>query len=253
MTTHLLDRPNVAGRPEERLSAVPGNDEPRRNRKNVPLAGGSDPAAWVKLYGDYIFRYALMRVRNRDLAENLVQETFLAALSGRRSFGGRSAERTWMIGILKHKIIDHYRKSFREKSVSELQIDEEQTVDEFYDAVGHPKQYPRDWMPDPEVLLHSKEFWATFRRCLNRLPKQMANAFTMRELEDLSTGEICAKLGITPTNLWVMLHRARLQLRALLEKEWFEKEASPVAVKSCANDATRRRASFPSLVDQPWP
>ena len=184
----------------------------------------SDPALWVDQHGDYLYRYALMRVRNRELAENLVQETFLAALTARKGFTGRSTERTWMVGILKHKVIDHYRKSFREKSVSEIQTDEEQTIDSFYDSVGNPGKYPKDWMPDPEALLHSKEFWEIFRECLSKLPERTASAFSMRELDDQSTEDICKELGITPTNLWVILHRARLQLRECLERNWFLKK-----------------------------
>ena len=194
-----------------------------RNKKTYP-SRLSDPVTWVDQHGDYLFRYSLMRVRNRELAENLVQETFLAALTGRDSFSGRSSEKTWMIGILKHKIIDQFRKGFRERSVTELQTDDEQTIDEFYDAVGHPKQIPKDWMPDPQALLNSKEFWSVLRSCLDRLPARTASAFIMRELDDRSTKDICRELGITPTNLWVMLHRARLQLRELLEINWFEKE-----------------------------
>ncbi len=186
----------------------------------------SDPSTWVDRYGDYLFRYSLMRLRNRELAENAVQETFLAALTARRSFSGRSTERTWMVGILKHKVIDHYRKTFREKSISEIQTDEEQTVDSFYDAAGNPGKFPKDWMPDPQALLHSKEFWDTFRECLSKLPERTAAAFSMRELDDLDTPEICKELGINPTNLWVILHRARLQLRECLERNWFEKKGS---------------------------
>lgn len=187
--------------------------------------GLSDPSTWVDRHGDYLFRYALMRTRNKEAAENLVQETFLAALTARKSFSGRSAERTWMIGILKHKLIDQYRKSFREKSVTEIQTDEEQTIDSFYDAVGNPGQYPKDWMPDQQALMNSKDFWNVFRNCLGKLPERTAAAFSMRELDDRDTQEICQELGINSTNLWVMLHRARLQLRACLENNWFEKKA----------------------------
>lgn len=179
---------------------------------------------WVDQHGDYLFRYAMMRLRDRELAENLVQETFLAALKGRGSFGGRSSERTWMVGILKHKIIDHYRKDFRERPVTDLQTmqsDEEQTVDQFYDALGNPRKYPRDWMPDPQAVLNSKEFWTVLHGCMEKLPKTTAAAFAMRELDAMDTAPICKELGITPTNLWVMLHRARLQLRACLETNWF--------------------------------
>jgi RNA polymerase sigma-70 factor (ECF subfamily) len=179
----------------------------------------------VAQHGDYLFRYSLMRVRNRESAENLVQETFLAALVGRHSFSGRSSEKTWMVGILKHKIIDQFRKSFREKSITELQTDDEQTIDQFYDAVGHPKNIQRSSMPDPQALLHSKEFWKVLHSCLARLPERTASAFIMRELDGRDTEEICEELAITPTNLWVMLHRARLQLRSLLEMNWLEKGA----------------------------
>lgn len=187
----------------------------------------SSADTWVKEHGDYLFRYAMMRLRNRDLAENLVQETFLAALKGRASFGGRSSERTWMIGILKHKIIDHYRKDFRERPVTDLQAmqsGEEQTVDQFYDAMENPRKYPKDWMPDQQAVLHSKEFWVILHGCMDKLPKTTASAFAMRELDDLDTPEICKELGITSTNLWVMLHRARLQLRECLERNWFDKK-----------------------------
>jgi RNA polymerase sigma-70 factor (ECF subfamily) len=194
-----------------------------RNDQTAYASRISDPITWVDQYGDYLFRYSLMRVRNRELAENLVQETFLAALECRHSFSGRSSEKTWMTGILKHKIIDQFRKSVREKSITELQINDEQTVDEFYDAVGHQKQIPKDWMPDPQALLHSKEFWEVLRSCLGSLPERTAIAFVMRELDDRDTEDICRELEITPTHLWVMLHRARLQLRELLEKNWFEK------------------------------
>ena len=186
----------------------------------------SDPSTWVESHGDYLFRYALMRLRNREQAENMVQEAFLAALTARSSFSGRSSERTWLIGILKHKIIDQYRKSFREQPISQIQIEEEQTIDQFYDAMENPKGYPKDWMPDPQSVLHSKEFWETLRGCLKHLPERTANAFSMRELDDMNTDEICKELGISPTNLWVMLHRARLQLRACLEQNWFEKKQS---------------------------
>jgi len=185
----------------------------------------SDPETWVDAHGNYLFRYAMMRLRDKDLAENMVQETFLAALKGKKSFSGRSSERTWMIGILKHKIIDHYRKDFRERPVTDLQTlqaDEEQTVDQFYDALENPRKYPKDWMPDQEAVLNSKEFWSVLHGCMGKLPKTTSAAFAMRELDDMDTPEICKELGISSTNLWVMLHRARLQLRECLERNWFE-------------------------------
>ena len=194
--------------------------------KSYPAALSS-AETWVDQHGDYLFRYAMMRLRNSDLAENLVQETFLAALKGRGSFSGRSSERTWMVGILKHKIIDHYRKDFREKPVTDLQNmqrDEEQTIDQFYDAMENPKKYPKDWMPDQQAIMQSKEFWVILHGCMDKLPKTTSVAFAMRELDDMDTAAICKELGITSTNLWVMLHRARLQLRECLERNWFDKK-----------------------------
>ena len=187
----------------------------------------SSPETWVRDHGDYLFRYAIMRLRDRDAAENMVQETFLAALKGRASFNGRSSERTWMVGILKHKIIDHYRKDFRERPVTDLQDffgEEERTIDSFYDALENPRKYPKDWMPDQQAALASKEFWTTLHGCMQKLPGPTAGAFAMREVDDMDTAAICKELGITPTNLWVMLHRARLQLRECLERNWFEKK-----------------------------
>ncbi len=198
----------------------------RKQKKNTHPAL-SPAETWVDQHGDYIFRYAMMRLRNRDLAENLVQETFLAAIKGKKSFTGRASERTWMIGILKHKIIDHYRKDFRERPVTDLQSmqsQEEQTVDEFYDAMENPRKYPKDWMPDQQATLNSKEFWGILHGCMEKLPKATSIAFAMRELDDMDTPVICKELGISPTNLWVMLHRARLQLRECLERNWFEKK-----------------------------
>ena len=196
--------------------------------KNTPYPSAlSDPETWVDAHGNYLFRYAMMRLRNKDLAENMVQETFLAALKGKKSFSGRSSERTWMVGILKHKIIDHYRKDFREKPVTDLQtlqFEEEQTVDQFYDAMENPRKYPKDWMPDQQAALNSKEFWSVLHGCMEKLPKTTSAAFAMRELDDMDTPEICKELGISSTNLWVMLHRARLQLRECLERNWFEKK-----------------------------
>lgn len=183
----------------------------------------TDPAQWVDLHGDYLYRFALSRIRNPDLAENVVQETLLAALQSRESFSGRSSERTWLIGILKHKIIDHYRKNYREIPETDLQVDEE-AVNSFFDQAEHPLKYPSNWIPNPRELYGQKEFWLVLENCLKRLPQATADAFSMREIDKMKSEEICKILGISSTNLWVMLYRARLQLRGCLEQNWFEKE-----------------------------
>ncbi len=183
----------------------------------------SDPAQWVDLYGTYLYRYALGRLRNPDEAENLVQETFLAALKSKDNFAGKSSERTWLVGILKHKIIDHIRHSYREKPVSDIHENEE-TVNSFFDVVGKPKQFPAPWTPNPDEVLESKEFWDVLRSCLQKLPRINQDAFLLREIEQMSSDLICKILKITSTNLWVIMHRTRTQLRACLEANWFEGE-----------------------------
>lgn len=192
-------------------------------KKITPQNMISDPATWVDSYGNYLYRFALGRLRNKEEAENVVQETFLAAFKGQKSFSGRSTERTWMIGILKHKIIDHFRKKYRETPITDLQVNQDQmTVDSFFDQAEHPLKYPSDWEANPRELTSNKEFWGILEECIKKLPQATALAFSMREIDKMTTEEICQILNITATNLWVMLHRARLQMRGCLEENWFE-------------------------------
>ena len=146
----------------------------------------------------------------------------MAALKGRNTFSGKSAEKTWLIGILKNKITDHLRTKYREIPVSQL-IDDQQHIDGFFDSQsGHLAQEPKNWEFNPELLIENKEFWSAFQECLKKLPEKTAQAFSLREIDGLETKEICKVLSMTPTNIWVALHRARLQLRQCLEKNWFE-------------------------------
>ncbi len=181
-----------------------------------------DPADWVERYGDYLFRYAMVRVRNRSAAEDLVQETFLAALSDRGAFAGRSSESTWLVGILKHKIADHFRRQSREGSFPDG--DPEGRIEEgLFDASGHWASGPSDWGTNPADLFRQKEFLDQLAGCLSDLSPKHANAFTLREIEGFGTAEICKVLDISETNLWVILHRARMLLRRCLEIRWFAK------------------------------
>lgn len=182
----------------------------------------TSPEQWVDLYADALYCYALKFIPNNDTAQNLVQETFLAALKGRDTFSGKSAEKTWLIGILKNKISDHLRAKYRETPVSQL-IEEDKTIDGFFDSQnGHLSQEPKSWEFNPTLLLENKEFWKTFNDCLGRLPAKTGQAFSLREIEGIDSKEICKVLGISPTNLWVVLHRARLHLRQCLETNWFD-------------------------------
>ena len=184
-----------------------------------------DPAAWVDEHGDYLYRYALFRLRDAGAAEDVVQEALLAALQARHSFAGRGSERTWLGGILKHKITDHFRRMGREAPLPQ-QGDEGPAHDEFFRAgewQDHWKvEYaPTDWHASPAALAEQHEFWLVFQDCLGPLPRRTASAFMLREVDGLTSEEICEVLGVKVNNLWVMLHRARVHLRRCLELNWF--------------------------------
>ncbi|MBI2194140.1 MAG: sigma-70 family RNA polymerase sigma factor [Planctomycetes bacterium] len=178
------------------------------------------PEAWVDQYGDYLFRYALLRVRNSTIASDLVQETFLAGLRSMKDFSGRSSERTWLIAILKHKIVDHYREINRGRSARE-DISPNDSCESAFTETGEWKVIPAEWDLDPAKAFEQKEFWEVFHHCLSGLPGRLADAFSLRELEGLSTDEVCRILGVTATNLAVMFYRARMKLRSCLETHWF--------------------------------
>ncbi len=181
-----------------------------------------DPSDWVDRYGDYLYRYALLRLRDRSAAEDLVQETFLAALKSRETYSGRSSEATWLVGILKHKIADHFRRQSREIPVRD-DDPPDPAGEGVFDASGHWAVGPADWGANPADLLRQKEFLDQLAECLSDLSPNHANAFTLREIEGLDTREICKVLNVTETNLWVILHRARMFLRRCLETRWFAK------------------------------
>ncbi len=182
--------------------------------------GATDPELWLDDHGDYMYRYALGRLRNTTLAEDAVQETFLAALRARDSFSGRSSERTWLFGILKHKIIDQLRKSSRESVLSGTN-EAANTLDDLFDAKGMPKEHPAAWPGNPRDDFERNQFWECLNECLGKLPERLSKAFSLREVDGMESGEICKVLGITATNYWVILHRARLALRKCIEINWF--------------------------------
>jgi len=185
----------------------------------------TDPEHWVDQHGDYLFRYALLRLRDPELAEDVVQEIFLAALQAREKFSGRSSERTWLVGILKHKIVDHIRKASRERPFSDIEssadaADTLHPMEKLFDEKGKWKVAPIEWT-GPNTVLERKEFWEVFERCLSDLPARLCDAFSLREMDGLSTEEVCNVLHVSATNFWVMLHRARMRLRRCLEINWF--------------------------------
>lgn len=219
----------MSTRPDDR-GDVKANNPPspdHQSEPNTPLQGAAtaDPERWVDEYGDYLFRFALTRLRESSLAEDLVQETFLAALKGASRFAGKSAEKSWLVGILKNKICDYYRKASRETSFTDLEFYEDEESDRFVpdglfkDGWIH-ELGPQEWT-SPGSNLDSELFWKTFQECSSKLPRNVSTVFTLREVDGVESREICAMLNITENNFWVMLHRARMALRRCLEKNWF--------------------------------
>lgn len=185
-----------------------------------PSVRSVDPTAWVDRHGDVLYRFALARVRDPALSEDLVQETFVSALRSQSSFEGRSNEQTWLISILRHKIIDDFRTKASTPRSAEPEADDEFRGD-FFDKSGHWRQRLSRWPSDGAGALEKREFWRVLDECVSKLPATLRASFALRELEKLDTKGICKLLGITASNLWMQLHRARLLLRACLERNWF--------------------------------
>jgi RNA polymerase sigma-70 factor (ECF subfamily) len=172
-----------------------------------------------------LLRFARLQLRDAGAAEDAVQETLLAALTGSHTFESRSSYKTWLISILRNKIIDIIRGQSREVSASSLADDEagdEQLADTLFDRRGHwqPETQPGRWA-DPEASFEQQQFWAVFEACLDHLPAKTARVFMMREFLGLETDQICKETGMSTSNCWVVLHRARLGLRTCLETRWF--------------------------------
>ena len=185
-----------------------------------------NPSNWVDKYGDYLYNYALFRVSDRSVAEDLTQETFLSALKNIQSFSENSSLKTWLTAILKNKIIDYYRKVAKSNQKEDEQILFNET-EEIYYKEGRWKDFwnvnrdPLQWEETPLSNLEKKEFWDAFHKCLNELPENFKAIFTLREMEDIPTDKICKELNLTSSNIWVILHRSRKQLRRCLEINWY--------------------------------
>ena len=185
----------------------------------------TNPERWVEEYGDELFGFAMTRVRDRGAAQDLVQETFLAALRAGASFAGRSTERAWLFGILRNKVVDYYRVKAREAVLAPYDSTAPEE-DNLFHATGPRKDVwikslaPQPWTAPDESLVR-KEFHAVLHQCLARLPRKVAQVFFSREVDGLSSEQICKEQEISPNNLWVISHRARLALRRCLELHWF--------------------------------
>ena len=188
-------------------------------KNNSPV----NPQDWVDRHGDYLFQYALLRLNNNtQLAEDLVQDTFLSAIKAASTYQGKSAERTWLVSILKNKIIDHYRRN-KNNLFEQSDFQNEEFIEQGSQAgAWKPQLAPQDWGDTPEKAFEQQEFTSIFRKCLATLPQNLAAVFALRELDGLDTDLICKKLSISASNVWVILHRARTSLRRCLEINWFE-------------------------------
>ena len=178
------------------------------------------PNIWVDQYADYLFNYAVSRVSDAEIAKDLVQETFFAGLKSAKNYKGDAAERTWLIAILKRKVIDHYRKINSNKGKAEVRM----TYNTSTEAEG-------DWLEeqvaDPMSILENsdienEELGMAIQDCIAKLPKKQSLAFTMKTVQGMSTEDICNDLDINPSNLWVMIHRARTTLMDCLNQNWFK-------------------------------
>jgi RNA polymerase sigma-70 factor (ECF subfamily) len=175
------------------------------------------PEDWVSEHGDYLYRFALARVGRPEAAEDLVQETLLAGLKAAPSFAGQSSERTWLTGILKNKLVDRIRQSQRSALLADLNKSDD-FLEGLFDRSGHWKVGPKEWAGEPSRILETREFLEAFQNCLARLPTRLREVFSTRVLDEMPPAEICQVLAISSTNLWTLVHRARVRLWSCLDK-----------------------------------
>lgn len=182
-----------------------------------------DPDGWVQAYSDEFFRYAFSRMSHREEAEDVVQETFFAALKNLDNFRRDCSEKTWLYNILKNRIIDYYRKKAVKSKVTDTVNSEHEFYASFFADNGywHETGMPKPWHKEADHDLSNEEFMRILAYCMERLPELGLSVFSLKNMDDKTTDEICKELEITPSNLWVIIHRAKLQLRGCLEKNWF--------------------------------
>ncbi len=178
-----------------------------------------DPSEWVDKYGDYLFNLAISRVRSREVAEDVVQDTFLAAVRARDSFEGRSSVKTWLATILKNKAIDYLRKRSREEKYL-VDSEEPEDLRAHFNSFGIWNSFLSNWARDPEKAMEDQQLFKVLESCVNKLPEKSKQVFLMKTFDQVDSEEICNILDISSSNLWVMLHRARMRLRDCIETNW---------------------------------
>ena len=186
--------------------------------KELAKAKDINPESWLDEYGDYLFQYAVVRVKKHEVAEDLVQDTFVSAFKNYQNFRGESAFKTWITSILRNKIFDYYRKNSRTPKNESF----EDKVDEFNDF-GIWKVYVPNWAKSPDETVNDQDFLQALSGCIAKLKGNYAQVFRLKHQEALGSEEICKILDISPSNYWVMMHRVRSQLRKCLESNWYNK------------------------------
>lgn len=178
-----------------------------------------NPNNWISKYADYLFNYTITRVKDRETAQDLVQDTFFAGLKSMKNFKGEASERTWLVSILKRKIIDHYRKINSKKGQAEIKVNFSQ--DSEYEGNWLEQRVADPFDKTAEDTIENTELGLAIHNCIGKLPEKQAQVFKMKTLLGHETEAICNELDITASNLWVIIHRARTALAACLEKNWF--------------------------------
>lgn len=177
------------------------------------------PDSWVDQYADYLFNYAVARVSDTEIAKDLVQETFFAGLKSAKNYKGDAAERTWLIAILKRKVIDYYRKINSKKGKAEVRMGYSSNSDSEGDWLEEQVADPFSNLENSAI--ENEELGLAIQDCISKLPKKQALVFTMKTIQGIGTEDICNELEINPSNLWVMIHRARTALMGCLNQNWF--------------------------------
>lgn len=204
---------------ENQMKVIVPNSFIFEDDKNKMTEHVLNPEKWIDSYADYLFNYTIGRVNDVEIAKDLVQETFLAGLKSAKNYKGDAAERTWLIAILKRKIIDHYRKTNSKKGRAEVRMDYSAHTDAQGDWLEEKVADPFSSFDNDAI--ENQELGQAIHSCIAKLPKKQALVFTMKTLQDMDTETICNELDINPSNLWVMIHRARTALMGCLNQNWF--------------------------------
>lgn len=179
-----------------------------------------DPEQWINQYADMLLKFAYLKVNDEEIAKDLVQDTYFSALKNLENFRGEVSEKNWLFLILKNKITDYYRKKI---PAGNFEINNEKLYTDTFDDGGHwyTNTKPEEWKCEYDSVIDSGEFKKTLELCKSKLPEIHNIVFSLRYIDEEKSDDVCMKLGITSSNYWIILHRAKLQLRKCLEKNWF--------------------------------